>query len=458
MNQDKQKLMLTYLMNSNDLFVKANSVLESSFFDLELKKAVEFVKGHYEKYKALPSPDQLQVETGVKVTKQELSKQELKYAETELEGFCQYKAAENAIFAAVALIQDDKRTEIVKLIRDAVAVSFQRDIGTDYYADPETRLNILANSQASVPTGITDLDKALGGGINRKEMTIFAAPSGVGKSITMSNVARNLVNQGYYGIYISLELSEEIVAKRFDSMVTGLCQSDILKNISKVSHEVRKANMKEGQFIIKRMPESATNANHIRSFIKEYETKYGRTPDFLVVDYLDIMSSNEKISVENMFVKDKYIAEELRAIANEFNLMMITASQLNRGAQVVDTMDDLNQGHIAGGISKINTTDNLVAILQTPQMKARGELMFKMLKTRSSSGVGSYFLVKFSSYNLRITDMTEDGASASNPSVVDRLNTIRDRSTAKNVNLDPVNKPSGVARTPKANELDIFQV
>ena len=87
---------------------------------------------------------------------------------------------------------------------------------------------------------------------------------------------------------------------------------------------------------------------------------------------------------------------------------MITASQLNRGAQNIESLDELNQGHIAGGISKINTTDNMVAILQTPQMKARNEMVFKMLKTRSSGGVGSYFIMKFDPVSLRLHNLEED--------------------------------------------------
>jgi KaiC/GvpD/RAD55 family RecA-like ATPase len=460
MNQDKQKLMLTYLLSSNELFIKANPVLEAAFFDLELKKAVDFIKKHYASYKAIPTKDQLFVETGVMVEPKDLSRQELKYAETELESYCQYKAAEAAIFAAVTLIQEDRRGEIVKLIRDACAVCFQRSIGTDYFADPEARLNMLATQSASIPTKIKKLDEALGGGLNRKEMIIFAAPSGVGKSITMSNVARNLVDQGYYGIYISLELSEEMVAKRFDSMTTGLAQGEILKNISKVVHEVKKTAHKPGQFVIKRMPESVTNANDIRAYIKEYEAEYNRLPDFVVVDYIDIMASNDKVSAENTFVKDKYVTEELRSIANEMNLMMISASQLNRGAQTLESLDDLNQSHIAGGISKINTTDNLVAIIQTAQQKAQGVLIFKMLKTRSSSGVGSYFTVKFNSYNLRITDLVDDDDDKPK-SMADRISSWRGKKDSSGnepsvAPEQPMNKP-----TPKPSftgVADLFQV
>jgi KaiC/GvpD/RAD55 family RecA-like ATPase len=430
MNTEKQRLMLTYLMSNDALFTKANQVLQASFFDVELKKAIEFIKRYHKEYHSLPSPDQLFVESNVRIEPKPLAPQEVSYAENELEAFCKYKASEAAIFKAVELIQDGREGEIVKLMQDAVAVGFHREIGTDYFNNPEARLHKLAETSAATPTGIKKLDEALAGGLNRKEMIIFAAPSGVGKSITMSNVARNLVLQGFSGIYISLELSEEMVSKRFDSMFTGMAQGEVLKNITKVAQSVEQVSKKPGQFVVKRMPESVTNANNIRAYLKEYETLYHRIPDFIVVDYIDIMASIEKVSVENSFVKDKYVTEELRSIANDYNLMMISASQLNRGAQQIEALEDLNQGHIAGGISKINTTDNLVAILQTPQMKARGELMFKMLKTRSSGGVGSYFMVKFNSYNLRITDLEDD--SESRPTLANRISSFRRSKTSEN--------------------------
>lgn len=207
-------------------------------------------------------------------------------------------------------------------------------------------------------------------------------------------------------IYITLELSEEVVAKRFDSMFSGVAQSDIFKNITKTSIVIKNRGQSSGRLTIKRMPESTTTANHVRAYLKEYKIIYGVTPDVIVVDYLDLMASNHSISAENTFVRDKFIAEELRSIANDDNLVMITASQLNRGSHQLDNSDELSQAHIAGGISKINTTDNLVAVLQSPAMKARRELLFKLLKTRSSNGVGNQFMMQTDPSSLLMTDLT----------------------------------------------------
>ena len=246
-------------------------------------------------------------------------------------------------------------------------------------------------------------------GLNRKEMTVFSANSGVGKSVTMSNLAANFLHQGLNVAYISLELSEDVVAKRFDSIMTGVGQSDIFSNITKIAVLVQELSTKMGRFTITRMPESTTNANHIRAYLKEYERMYGHVPDVLCVDYMDIMTSNNKISAENLFVKDKYIAEELRSIANDFDLVLITASQQNRSGMQVKN-DELSQASVAGGISKVNTADNWISIIQTPQMKAAGEYMLKFLKTRSSGGVGMIIPLRWDSVSLKIMNIDESEA------------------------------------------------
>lgn len=411
-NFEKQQLLVDYLRKDQETFIRLNPILSYKFFEPRLQSAVKFIQSYFSEYKALPSIAQLSAESGVVFNDNTpLSNQERKYAEAELEGFCKHKAMEHAIYASVELIQDGKYGDVEKLIKDAVTMSVSRNLGTDYFEDPEARLNLLKTTNAMYPTKIIKLDKALGGGLNRREMIVFAAPSGVGKSITMLNVAFNLMSQGLNGVYITLELSEEIVSKRADSIASGFSQDLVLEDTVRTSIAVKKLRDEQGygKLAIKRMPESSTTANHVRAYLKEYELVNGFVPDFIVVDYIDIMASCQQgISVENQFIKDKYVCEELRAMADDLNAIMITASQLNRGAQEVESLDALNQSHIAGGISKINTTDNLVMIIQTAQMKARGEMVFKLVKTRSSSGVGQYFSLKFSPISLRLTNMEED--------------------------------------------------
>lgn len=410
---EKQQLLVDYLLRDQETFIRVNPILSAKFFEPRLQSTVRFIQSYFNEYKGLPTAQQVLAECAVTVTTDTspLPSQERKYAETQLEAFCKQKAMESAVLDSVPLIQEGKYGDVEKLIRDAVTLSIQRNLGTDYFADPEARLNSLKNNNAMHPTKLKKLDEAIGGGLNRKEMIIFAAPSGVGKSITMLNIGFNLMSQGLNGVYFTMELSEPVVSKRADSIASGYSQQAVLEDITRTSIAVKKLRDEQGygKLAIKRMPESTTTAIHLRAYLKEYELVNGHAPDFIIVDYIDIMASSQKgISAENQFIKDKYVCEELRSIADDFNAIMITASQLNRGAQEVESFEALNQAHIAGGISKINTCDNLVMILQTPQMKAKGEMMFKLVKTRSSAGVNSYFMVKFSSISLRITNTEED--------------------------------------------------
>jgi len=412
MELQKQYLLLSYLISSQELFVKVSPILQTRYFDPKIKSIVTFVKGYFDEYKTPPTIDQISAETGQKIElRPSLTRQELTYAENQLERFCREKAIEEAIYASPKLLDEGKYGEIEKLIKDAITVGLSRNIGLDYFFDPEARLRLLTINN-SVSTGWHKLDEYLGGGLNRKEMIIFAAPPGIGKSLTMGNLAKNLMKQHLNGVFITLELAEEVVAKRFDSMFSGMYQMELMKNITEATVKINQQKEHHGALHIKRMPESSTNCNHIRAYLKEFEIVNGYLPDFIVVDYLDLMCSVQSISAENTFVRDKFISEELRSIANEFDLIMITASQMNRSALQLENIQDLGQANIAGGISKINTTDNLVAIIQNDQMKARGEMMFKLLKTRSSNGVGNFYMLKFNQKNLCLENLDEEPAKA----------------------------------------------
>lgn len=421
MNFDKQLLLLSYLLSDQTLFIKVNPILKYTYFDTRIRNTIQFISKYFEEYKIPPTAEQVKAETGQDIEiKTSLTKQEINYAENEIETFCKNKAIEHAILTSAKLLNDDKTGEIEKLIKDALTVSLQRNVGLNYFDDPEQRLKLLSLRNNCIPTNFIKLDEYLGGGINRQEMIIFSAPPGVGKSLTMANLGRNLLIQGLHGVYITLELSEDVTAKRFDSMFTNISQVDILKNVTEVSIKVKNEKSGCGEFFIKRMPESSTNTNHIRAYLKEFEIVNGFLPDFMIIDYMDLMSSVQNVSAENTFIRDKFISEELRALAHDFNMIMITASQLNRGAQLIDNIEDLSQAHIAGGISKVNTTDNLIAIVQTQTMKAKGELMYKLLKTRSSNGVGNFYMMKLNPVSL-ILENLEDTSKLHNSIKINNL-------------------------------------
>jgi len=172
-----------------------------------------------------------------------------------------------------------------------------------------------------------------------------------------------------------------------------------------VHMKIRASQQKsQGSMRIKQMPNGCTT-NDIRAFIKEYEIHSGKTVDAILVDYLDLMSPlSKKISAENLFVKDKYVTEELRNLAVELNMVTVSASQLNRGSYEEIEYDP---SHIAGGISKVNTADNVVGIFTSAAMKESGRYQIQFIKTRSSSGVGSKVDLAFNNKSLRISDLEE---------------------------------------------------
>tara|TARA_B110000503_G_scaffold105838_1_gene157944 strand:- start:810 stop:1565 length:756 start_codon:yes stop_codon:yes gene_type:complete len=188
-------------------------------------------------------------------------------------------------------------------------------------------------------------------------------------------------------------------------MVSDIPSRDVFKNIDDVEIKVKMIGKKSGAFQVKYMPTGKT-ANDVRAYLKEYEIKTGRKVDVLLIDYLDLMHPiGQKISAENLFVKDKYVSEELRNLAMELNTIFVTASQLNRSA-----VEEIEFDHsmISGGISKINTADNLIGIFTSRAMRERGRYQIQLMKTRSSSGVGMKVDLAFDVDTLRITDAGED--------------------------------------------------
>lgn len=161
---------------------------------------------------------------------------------------------------------------------------------------------------------------------------------------------------------------------------------------------------KAGQLRVKYMP-AQSNVNDIRAYVKELQVQTGMRVDFLCVDYLDlVMPVSAKVSPSDLFVKDKYVSEELRNLAKELNVLFVTASQLNRSA--VEEIE-FDHSHISGGISKINTADNVFGIFTSRSMRERGLYQIQLMKTRSSSGVGQKIELQFNIDTLRITDSGE---------------------------------------------------
>lgn len=437
-NSKKQKLLIEYLISSVDVFAACKGIVVADYFNPEYRQTVAFLHAYYDQYRALPTTTQLEAETGVTLTQHlTMSRAETEYASDEVETFCQRRAMESAIVKAPTLIAEGNYGQVDKLIRDAISVSLNRSLGLSYFDDPRGRLEANLALPPRTPTTWTEFDDLLGGGLARGEMIMFSANSGGGKSITLANLALNFLTQprepGKPGnmnvLYISLELSEDLIAQRFDTMWSGISSVRWRDNYKEIADTVEAVGERVGSLTIKHMP-SGTNANAIRAYLKEFELANGYLPDLLVVDYLDIMGPNEHVSADNVSEKDKRSAEQLRDIGIDFKMFVATASQQNRSAIEAK---ELNHSHIAGGLTKVNTVDWYVSIIMNATMKASGEIGFAFLKTRSSDGVGKTIYLKWENNTLRIKNLHRKQEIEDDNNIATRLAAIKSVSAKRSL-------------------------
>jgi archaellum biogenesis ATPase FlaH len=319
-------------------------------------------------------------------------------------------------------------------------------MGTDYFADPRGRLLGIKDKNGQISTGWPAMDRRLFGGFNRGELNIFAGGSGAGKSLFLANLGVNWALQGLNVVYLTLELSEALVSMRIDSMLTGISTREIFKDLDDVEMKVKLIGKKAGTLQVKYMPSGKT-ANDLRAYLKEYEIKVGKKVDVLLVDYLDLlMPVSKKISPADLFIKDKYVSEELRNLAVEKNCIFVTAAQLNRGA--VEEVE-FDHSHISGGLSKIQTADNVFGIFTSRAMRERGRYQLQLMKTRSSSGVGMKIDLEFNIETLKITDLPEDEqehGGATNRGSSSLIESIKNRATiAKSEEQENADPKQGIS-------------
>ena len=399
---DVQRLFLEMMLEDATSYVRVQNIYNPQNFDRSLRPAAEFIKEHTDKHKTMPDRSQISATTGVKLAPvPDLNEGHYDWFMGEFEAFTRRQELERAILKSADLLEKGDYDPVEKLIKDAVQISLTKDMGTDYFADPAGRINKYFNSGGQVSTGWPSLDRLLYGGFSRGELNIFSGSSGSGKSLVMMNIALSWLQAGLHGVYITLELSEELCALRTDAMLANMGTKEIRKDISTTELKVKLMAKKSGQYRVKAFP-AQSNINDIRAYLKELQVQTGIKADFLCVDYLDLlMPVSVKVDPSDQFIKDKYVAEELRNLAQELNVIMVTASQLNRSA--VEEIE-FDHSHIAGGISKIQTADNVFGIFTSRAMKERGKYQIQCMKSRSSTGVGQKIDLEYNIETMRITD------------------------------------------------------
>ena len=404
-NADVQKIFLDFIVSNGTLYTRVQNIFNPENFDRHLRGAAKFIHGHAQQHSAIPSIEQIKAVSGLKLDIIEnILQGHIDWFLEEFEQFTRIAELERAILKSADLLEKGDFGPVEKLIKDAVQISLTRDLGIDYFHDPRARLLRLKESNGQVSTGWSTVDKYLYGGFNRGELEIFSGGPGAGKSVVLQNLACNWIETGLNGIYVTLELSQDLTAMRLDSMLTGIGSREIFKNLDDVELKVAMLGKKSGRLKIKFLPAGST-VNDLRAYVRELMIQENYQIDFILVDYLDLMMpSGAKVDLSDMFIKDKLLSEELRNFFIELNSLGVSASQLNRSS--FDEIE-FNLGNVAGGISKANSCDNMFGIFTTRTMKERGKIQFQFMKTRNSSGVGNKVDMDFNVDSLRITDSSE---------------------------------------------------
>jgi len=403
MNNKKQKHIINNMLNSPDLLGRCIDIIQPSYFDPEYIPHIKFLVDYHIKYNTNPSLELMnsEIDSDIIYEAYPIPTDELEYTSEEVEAFCKQSAMRDAITDSFSLIQDNEFGEVYKKVSDALNVSLKKDLGLDVYENPEERLQKMLEDLDYIPSGINTLDELMGGGALRKQFQIVSANSGGGKSVFLSNIANNYSLQGLDVVYISLELPPEMIFLRQAYIMTSfshrIWKSKIPEIAAKMS-EFKKFGV--GNFRIVRLP-IGSNANSIRAYLKQYEIEFGKSPDALIVDYLDLMSPISGTKNKGVSEQDKEISEEIYELLHTYDMIGWSASQQNREALKMNSPD---QSVVAGGLSKVNICDNWISVFMSGDMRLAGELMIYMLKTRYADGQHKSSMLAFDDGSLKISD------------------------------------------------------
>ena len=318
-------------------------------------------------------------------TKEEVNQQWL-YDTTEK--WCQDRAIYNAIMESISII-DGKHTTLTKqalpsLLEGALAVSFDTNIGHDYIDNVEQRWDFYHAQEERIPFDLDYFNQITKGGLPRKTLNIALAGTGVGKSLFMCHVAANALTQGRNVLYITLEMAEERIAERIDANLLNV-PIDQLENLTKDMLKTKVNNIKmkgNGKLIIKEYPTGQANTSHFRALLNELKLKRNFVPEIIFVDYLNICGSARMKAMGgsiNSYTYIKAIAEEMRGLAVEFNVPIVSATQTTR-AGFSSSDPGLEDTSESFGLPA--TADLMFALVSTDELQAAGQIMVKQLKNR----------------------------------------------------------------------------
>ena len=333
------------------------------------------------------------------------------------EKWCRDRAIYLSLIDAISIAdgRDEKRgrDSIPSILQDALAVSFDNHIGHDYLNDFEARYETYHRKEDRIPFDLECFNKITKGGLPRKTLNIALAGTGVGKSLFMCHMASSILLQGKNVLYITLEMSEEKIAERIDANLLNVSIQDIVqlpKNMfeSKVNNLSKKT---QGTLIIKEYPTASAHSGHFRSLLNDLHLKKSFYPDIIFIDYLNICSSSRyrtNLSV-NSYSYIKAIAEELRGLAVEANVPIVSATQTTRSGY---SSNDVELTDTSESFGLPATADLMFALISTEDLEQLGQILVKQLKNRyNDPTVFKRFVVGIDRAKMRLYDVEQSAQS-----------------------------------------------
>lgn len=446
-----EKTILSNLLFNEEYTRKVLPFIKDEYFrDSNHKVAFRLIQDYIGKYNALPSKEALRIDLRNKTNISEMTFREVNHLVDELENdnktssswliehtekFCQDQALFNAISKSIQLISGDDKVDISKgaipeLLSTALSVSFDTNIGHDLVDDWERRFDLYHTKESKIAFNLDYFNKITKGGLSKKTLNICLAGTGVGKSMFMCHCAAGNLIDGLNVLYITLEMAEERIAERIDANLMNVA-IDELSVLPKDVYEKKIEKIKSktiGKLIIKEYPTASAGANNFRYLLNELKLKKNFKPDIIYVDYLNICNSSRlKVgSNVNSYLYIKAIAEELRGLAVEHNLPIVSATQTNRTGY---TNSDVGLEDTSESFGLPATADFMFAIISNEQLANLNQLLVKQLKNRySDPNMNRKFIVgvdrsKMKLYNVEQSaqrDIIDDAPAQNNKTKFDK--------------------------------------
>ena len=435
MQQRIESLILRNLIHNEEYSRKVLPFLKDEYFMENTDKLLyKQVDNFINKYNNLPTKEALVIElddtelkdeefenvTGL-INQLELEKNEqsdIQWLLETTEKFCQDKAIYNAVVQSIGILDEPEKSKsdkgaIPELLTDALSVSFDPHVGHDYLLDSDDRYDFYHRIEKKIPFDLEFFNKVTQGGLSSKTLNVALAGTGVGKSLFMCHVASSALSQGNSVLYITLEMAEERIAERIDANLLNI-KLDDLKSLPKSMYDKKIEDLKNkvsGRLIVKEYPTAAASTNHFRALLNELNLKRNFKPDIIFIDYINICASSRIRPGQyvNSYRYIKSIAEELRGLAVEFGVPIMSATQTNRqGFQNTDVgLEDTSESF---GLPA--TADFMFALISNEKLEEAGQMLIKQLKNRySDPTTNKKFLVGIDRAKMKLSDLGDQSQS-----------------------------------------------